>query len=75
VPVPDAEFGFRPVAFLRTTGGNVKPETLALERTLPRFKVPVSFHAWPAEAGGMKVDRAFFRERARRLHRDRRNLA
>jgi o-succinylbenzoate---CoA ligase len=77
VPVPDAEFGSRPVAFLRASGGTVEPETLAqaLERTLPRFKIPVAFHGWPEEAGGMKVDRAFFRERARRLHRDRLNLA
>jgi O-succinylbenzoic acid--CoA ligase len=72
VPVPDAEFGFRPVAFVRTAGGVVEQELLSreLERTLPRFKIPVAFHGWPEEAGGMKLDRASFRERARRLHRD-----
>ena len=69
VPVPDAEFGARPVAFVRTAG--VEPGDLAraLEPVLPRFKIPTAFHGWPAEAGpgGMKVDRAYFRERALRL--------
>jgi len=69
VPVPDAEFVTRPVAFVRTTG--VEPEDLAraLEPVLPRFKIPAAFHGWPEEAGpgGMKLDRSFFRERARRL--------
>jgi len=73
VPVPDAEFAARPVAFVRTTG--VEPEDLAraLEPALPRFKIPAAFHGWPEEAGsgGMKLDRAFFRERARRLYQGR----
>ena len=71
VPVPDTEFGFRPVAFVRMAGVSASAETLAraLERTLPRFKVPVSFYGLPEEAGSMKVDRASLRERARRLHR------
>jgi O-succinylbenzoic acid--CoA ligase len=73
VPVPDEEFGHRPVAFVRTIGAE-GPElgglAQALERVLPRFKIPISFHAWPEDAspGEMKVDRASFRERARRLH-------
>ncbi len=77
VPIPDAEFGFRPVAFVRASGGAVESEALAqaLERTLPRFKIPVAFHGWSDEAGGMKPDRAAFRERARRLHRSERNPA
>jgi O-succinylbenzoic acid--CoA ligase len=72
VPVPDAEFGFRPVAFVRTAGGVVEPELLSreLERTLPRFKIPVAFHGWLEETtGGMKPDRASLRERALRLCR------
>ncbi len=71
VPVPDTEFGARPVAFVRTAG--VEPEDLAraLEPVLPRFRIPIAFHGWPEEAGGMKVDRAFFRERARRLRQKR----
>jgi O-succinylbenzoic acid--CoA ligase len=71
VPVPDAEFGARPVAFVRTVG--VEPESLAraLEPVLPRFKIPAAFHGWPEQAGGMKVDRAFLRERALRLRQGR----
>ncbi len=70
-PVPDAEFGFRPVAFVRMADGTPPPPDLAaaLEPILPRFKIPVSFHDWPEGAGqaGMKVDRDFFRQRALRL--------
>ncbi|MBA2343880.1 MAG: o-succinylbenzoate--CoA ligase [Rubrobacter sp.] len=72
VPVPDAEFGERPVAFVQMKkGGGPPPQDISAElsQVLPRFKIPVSFHAWPEDAGqaGMKVDRAFFRERAKRL--------
>ena len=68
VPVPDEEFGERPVAFVRAAGR--KPEELAreLESVLPRFKIPISFYPWPEDARrGMKVDRAALVERARRL--------
>ena len=70
VPIPDQEFGARPVAFVRMAGDAVRFENLArsLEPALPRFKIPVAFHPWPAETGGMKVDRGSFRERALRLH-------
>ncbi len=68
VPVPDNEFGQRPVAFVRIAGEETQRESLAekLEKTLPRFKVPMAFYGWPedADAGGMKPDRAFFRSRA-----------
>jgi o-succinylbenzoate---CoA ligase len=74
VPTPDPEFGARPVAFVRMSDGIVEGETLAraLEKVLPRFKIPGTFHGWPEEArlGGMKVDRAFFRERASRSRRE-----
>jgi o-succinylbenzoate---CoA ligase len=74
VPILDPEFGARPVAFVRMADGTVKGETLAhaLEKVLPRFKIPVAFHGWPEEAGlgGMKVDRAFFHERASRWRRE-----
>jgi o-succinylbenzoate---CoA ligase len=73
VPVPDAEFGSRPVAFVRTTGGKLVGLAQALEPALPRFKIPVAFHEWPEGGGGMKVDRRFFRERALRLDREGRN--
>ena len=72
VPVPDEEFGQRPVAFVRTDGRGMEPEALAreLELRLPRYKIPLSFYHWPEDVprGRMKVDRAFFRERALRLY-------
>ena len=72
VPVPDAEFGSRPAAFVRTTHGAVEPEYLAraLEPVLPRFKIPVAFYGWPEGSAGMKVDRAALADRARQLHRE-----
>jgi O-succinylbenzoic acid--CoA ligase len=66
VPVPDAEFGNRPVAFVRTAGGELGDLARALEPTLPRFKIPVAFHEWPGGGGGMKVNRRSLRERALR---------
>ena len=69
VPIADEEFGERPVAFVRARGGK-PPEGLseALEPVLPRFKIPVTFRDWPEPQGpeGMKVNRAAFRELARR---------
>jgi O-succinylbenzoic acid--CoA ligase len=75
VPVPHTEFGFRPVAFVRMVEGSARLGDLActLELHLPRFKIPVSFHEWPEETGGMKVDRSYFRELARRLDREARS--
>jgi O-succinylbenzoic acid--CoA ligase len=72
VPVPDPEFGFRPAAFVRTTGGVVEPKKLkhALEPVLARFKIPVAYYEWPEAIGGMKADRSALAERARReMHR------
>lgn len=63
VPVPDAEFGARTAAFLRTVDGQA-PDTVALGRflrlTLPGFKVPARYLAWPAIDEGMKPDRRAF---------------
>ncbi|HEY5999722.1 MAG TPA: o-succinylbenzoate--CoA ligase, partial [bacterium] len=60
VPVPDAEFGARPAAFLRTASGHL-PDPAALgaflRRTLPGFKAPVRYLPWPDVAEGMKPDR------------------
>lgn len=71
-PVPDVEFGERPVAFIQMTGEKTQPEKLGekLESILPRFKVPVAFYGWPEDADteGMKPDRALFRERALALY-------
>ena len=69
VPVPDAEFGRRPVAFVRPAASRpLDPAALAdaLRRSLPGFMVPVAFHNWRG-AEGMKPDRpALTREAERR---------
>jgi len=68
VPVPDEEFGARPVAFVRASGREAEKLAQELEPVLPRFKIPISFYPWPKEArGGMKVDRAALGKRAQRL--------
>jgi O-succinylbenzoic acid--CoA ligase len=68
VPVPDEEFGARPVAFVRAAGGTVGNPAPELEKVLPRFKIPKAFHPWPKETSqGMKPDRSALRERAQRL--------
>jgi o-succinylbenzoate---CoA ligase len=68
VPVPDEEFGARPVAFVRTNEGEPGDLARELEPVLPRFKIPISFHPWSERARrGMKVDRASLSELARRL--------
>jgi O-succinylbenzoic acid--CoA ligase len=72
VPVPDAEFGERPVAFVLMADGGAAPDGLAsaLEEELPRFKLPIAFYEWPEDAdpGRAKVDRPFFRARALQMH-------
>ena len=59
-PVPDPEFGARPVAFLRTVDGNL-PDAAKLGRflrlTLPGFKIPQRLLRWPDLEEGMKPDR------------------
>ena len=66
VPVPDAEFGHRPAAFVRPAGA-APPDAdalrAALRRTLPGFMVPVAVYPWNG-AGGMKPDRPALAERA-----------
>ena len=70
VPVPDPEFGNRPVAFLRADAAQ-SPETLraALSDLLPGFKIPDAFHSLAdADLGeGLKIDRGRLREQARKL--------
>jgi O-succinylbenzoic acid--CoA ligase len=67
VPVPDPEFGFRPVAFIQSTDGGMKPEhwMRGLEDVLPRFKIPRVYHLWPDDIKrDMKIDRSIFQHRA-----------
>ena len=72
VPVADASFGQRPVAFVKMAGSLPGRDAFAagLEGVLPRFKIPLAFYAWPVEAASrsMKVDRAFFRRYAAQRH-------
>lgn len=66
VPVPDPEFGQRPVAFVdrEPSGGSEDQLRQALEEFLPRFMIPIRFLAWPEEIeDGMKIDRAQFARR------------
>lgn len=73
VPVADAAFGQRPIAFIKMTGRLPAREDIAarLEALLPRFKIPLAFYAWPGEAvsPGMKIDRAVFRRYAEQAYR------
>jgi O-succinylbenzoic acid--CoA ligase len=70
VPVPDTEFGHRPVAFVRV-GGETRVEEISRRlEPLPRFMVPVAFHPWPEADSGMKPDRA----RLERLARESREI-
>jgi O-succinylbenzoic acid--CoA ligase len=70
VPVPSAEYGQRPVAFLRTTG-TLDPSQLrhVLRQRFPGFKVPDAFHSLPPEPAGdgLKIDHEQLRNRARML--------
>ncbi len=62
-PMPDEEFGARPVAFLRWNGGTVPESELRarLERVLPRYKIPVQFRPWPDGEESLKATRRYFR--------------
>lgn len=76
VPVPDEEFGQRPVAFVETSGaagwGDLRR---ALQDLLPGYKVPRAFYAWPEDAeaaSGPKVSRRLLQDRAQRLEEGKR---
>lgn len=57
VPTEDAEFGHRPVAFVKATDWTPEEWRDALDTRLPRFKVPIAFYPWPKQDVTMKVDR------------------
>jgi O-succinylbenzoic acid--CoA ligase len=60
VPVKNPEFGYRPVAFVRT---EPQREITADDLPgLPSFKIPIKFYDWPRkyETGGIKLDRRHF---------------
>ena len=71
VPVPDAEFGARPVAFVWMEGGGCPDEAALRARLaarLPRFKIPDRFLPLPEpeSRGGLKAARAALKTRATR---------
>lgn len=70
VPVPDDEFGQRPVAFVEPAPGIAfSPECyrIGLQGRLARFKHPDRYLLWPNDRpNAMKIDRAALQERARR---------
>ena len=74
VPIEDKEFGFRPVAFIRTRNGTQIDErdvVSRLEHSVPRFKIPVSFYEWPDKAGEsrLKPDRRYLAKLAQKLRK------
>jgi O-succinylbenzoic acid--CoA ligase len=64
VPKDDREFGQRPVAFIKFSGGGLEEDDLVrrLEAELPRFKIPSAFFPWPQHlmTQGMKISRQEF---------------
>lgn len=68
VPVPDEEFGSRPVAFVQSRSARFHPQELIefVGEKLARYKIPIAFYDWPETAGleGMKVSRELFRRLA-----------
>ncbi|MFO7973058.1 MAG: o-succinylbenzoate--CoA ligase [Candidatus Hydrogenedentota bacterium] len=69
VPVPDPEFGHRPLAFIEPAPGfSLNPYYLRrhLGNRLPRYKLPVAYLPWPADTRetGIKPSRRFFQELA-----------
>ena len=62
VPKEDAEFGHRPVAFVRYASAAIPTEAHIIkhcESFLPRFKIPVHFYPWPQDLieKGLKISR------------------
>lgn len=64
VPKKDAEFGHRPVAFIKFHTQPIPTDVLIKHcaQFLPRFKIPTTFHPWPKELmeKGIKVSRLYF---------------
>lgn len=64
VPVEDAQFGQRPVAYVQTVDGQLDEAAMRqqLSVTLARFKLPVYIRRLPSDGGrvGIKLDRRYF---------------
>ena len=65
VPIPDRQYGYRPVAFIKG-----EFDIMELEKRLcihlPKYKIPDQFFAWPDtyEATGIKPSRTYFIDQA-----------
>jgi O-succinylbenzoic acid--CoA ligase len=73
IPKEDPEYGFRPIAFVRTQGHfNRQLFESHCASYLPKIKVPVAFYPWPEEVlnQGIKISRKFFQERLGNLLED-----
>lgn len=72
VPVDDAEWGKRPVAFVRMGEGrglDVAAIEASLRKALPGYKIPRTIHAWPVDLvqPGLKPALRDFERRAKDL--------
>ena len=68
VPVPDKEFGRRPVAFIKSDkGAQIKVEQLrtCLQKKIARYKIPIFFLHWPRNYAAWKPQRKDFMIMAR----------
>ncbi len=75
VPVDDAEWGRRPVAFVRMEEGRALDAAAVekdLRETLPGHKIPRAIRPWPADLAqpGLKPARRDFEKRAKELATD-----
>lgn len=62
VPVPDGEFGERPVAFLeRDPACDEESIRVALRTVLPSYKIPDAFRPWPEDWATTAPDRKWSR--------------
>jgi O-succinylbenzoic acid--CoA ligase len=69
VPAPDAEYGMRPVAWIRVSAENAPDDTIIVDRlckTLGRLKTPVAFNRvqeWQTIPGSAKIDRNWYKKK------------
>ncbi len=71
VPIPEARFGHRPVAFVKAENFDLAREVAfknTLRQALPGYKIPLRIFAWPNDVpSGMKVSLKWFENKARML--------
>ena len=70
VPVPHADYGQRPMAFIEDTRQrDASALRAALTTQLPAFKIPDQFHAWPTQLAshGIKPPRSALAQQAQTL--------